>query len=268
VSGAVEVRFRSSGVFPGPAVVLLNSLGTDLRMWDPQLAALEARHRVVRLDCRGHGESPVPPGPYAIADLGADVLALMDRLGIARAALCGVSLGGATALWLAAHAPERVSRLAVCFSSDSFGAPDGWTERAALVRAGGTAAVATAVVRRWFTPALVSDRPELAERMRAMLAAMPAAGYAACCEAIAAADLGGDLAAIAAPTLVISGSEDEATPPEHGRRIAAAIPGARFVELERVAHLGNLERPEAFNALLLDHLGRGLPVEHDREAAG
>jgi 3-oxoadipate enol-lactonase len=244
---------------PGaPAIVLVNSLGTDLRMWDAQVGALAERFRVVRLDTRGHGGSPVPDGPYSLADLGGDVLALLDELRIERASLCGISLGGAIAMWVAANAPERVERLAVCFSSAYFGDPPGWLQRAATVRAHGTGAIADAVLGRWFTDAMRRERPEVIERMRAIVAATPAEGYAACCEAMSRVDLREALAQISAPTLVVSGSEDPATPPEHGRLVAAGIPAARFVELTDAAHLGNIERPEDFNALLLEHLAPAL----------
>lgn len=260
--GACEVRHLVEGPADSSAVVLLNSLGTDLGFWSSQVPALlAAGHRVVRYDARGHGGSPLPPGPYTVAALGADLLALLDRLGISRATLCGVSLGGATALWAAAHAGERVDRLVVCFSSADFGPADGWLARAELVRREGTEAVADAVLARWLTPAAAAEQPQLPARMREMLVATPAAGYASSCEAIAALDLGPELGAITAPTLVVSGAEDPATPPEHGRRIAAAVAGARFTELPAAAHLGNVERPAAFNAILLDALAATLSGE-------
>jgi 3-oxoadipate enol-lactonase len=251
---ACELHHVLAGPADAPAIVLVGSLGSDLRMWDAQVGPLAERFRVVRFDTRGHGASPVPPGPYSLADLGKDVLALLDRVGIASASICGVSLGGVIAMWCAIHAPERLDRLVVCFSSAWFGPSEAWLERAALVRAKGTAAVADAVVARWLTDSTKRARPELVERLRAMIAATPAEGYAACCEALAATDLRGRLGAIAAPTLAVSGSEDPATPPEHGRAIAAAIPGARFVEIPAAAHLGNIERPEQFNEALLVHL--------------
>jgi 3-oxoadipate enol-lactonase len=251
-----EVHHLVEGPADAPAIVLVNSLGANLRMWDAQAAPLAEQLRVLRFDTRGHGDSPVPPGPYSLAELGGDLLGLLDRLAIERASICGVSLGGAIAMWTAAHAPERVERLAVCFSSAWFGPAPEWLARAALVREQGTESVADAVVGRWFTDALRREHPRVVARMRATIAATPAEGYAGCCEAMAGIDLREQLGAIGAPTLVVSGSEDPATPPEHGRAIAAAIPGARFVELAGAAHLGNIERPEQFNRALLEHLGR------------
>jgi len=245
-------------LFEGPAAadvcVLSNSLGTTLRMWDPQAAALARDARVLRYDMRGHGRSPVPPPPYTLADLGADLLALLDRHGIERASLCGVSLGGMVSMWVAAHAPERVGRLVLCSTSALMPPPEAWTERAALVRRSGTEAVADTVVARWFTPAFAAARPDVVAPIRADLAATPPAGYAACCEVVGAMDLRADLGSIRAATLVIGAADDPSTPPEHARAIAAGIPGARLVVLSQGAHLVNLETPEVVTALIAGHL--------------
>jgi len=247
------LNHRVEGPAEAPVLVLLNSLGTDLRMWEPQAAALRGELRLVRLDTRGHGASPVPDGPWTLADLGGDVLALLDSLGIAKASFAGVSLGGATAVWLAAHAPERVERAFACFTSAYFGPPDPWLKRAAIVRAEGVEAVSDAVLDRWLT-----DRadPNLRARLREMIVATPPEGYAAATEVVAHLDLRDDLAQVTAPTLVIAGSEDPACPPDIGRALAAGIPGAQFVELEGVAHLGSVERPDAVTALIRSHLDK------------
>jgi 3-oxoadipate enol-lactonase len=234
--------------------VLSNSLGTTLRMWDPQAAALARDARVLRYDMRGHGRSPVPPPPYTLADLGADLLALLDRHGIERASLCGVSLGGMVSMWVAAHAPERVGRLVLCSTSALMPPPEAWAERAALVRRSGTEAVADTVVARWFTPAFAAARPDVVAPIRADLAATPPAGYAACCEVVGAMDLRADLGSIRAATLVIGAADDPSTPPEHARAIAAGIPGARLVVLPQGAHLVNLETPDVVTALIAGHL--------------
>jgi 3-oxoadipate enol-lactonase len=203
---------------------------------------------------RGHGRSPVPAPPYTLADLGADLIALLDRHGVERASLCGVSLGGMVSMWVAAHAPERVARLVVCSSSALLGPPEAWAERAALVRRSGMEAVADAVVARWFTPAFAAARPDVVAPVRADLAATPPAGYAACCEVVGAMDLRADLGSIRAATLVISAAHDPSTPPEHARAIAAGIPGARLVVLPDGAHLVNLETPDVVTALISGHL--------------
>jgi 3-oxoadipate enol-lactonase len=214
---------------------------------------LAKRHRVVSYDHRGHGESPVPPGPYTIAELGDDVLTLLDSLGVERASFCGLSLGGMVGMWLAAHAPERIHRL-VLLCTSALLPREPWLERARLVRAEGTSAVADAVVGRWFTPRFAARDPELVARMRAMIAATPAEGYAACCEAIAAMDLRDDLANIRAPTLVLSAANDPAIPPEHCAAIASAISGARLVVIPDAAHLPIVEQHELVTRHILEHL--------------
>jgi 3-oxoadipate enol-lactonase len=250
----VELHHTFAGPQDAGVVVLSNSLGTTLAMWEPQAAALARDHRVLRYDLRGHGRSPVPEAPYSIADLGSDMLALLDRNGIARASLFGVSLGGMVSMWVAAHAPERVDRLILCSTSAVMGPPESWTERAALVRREGTAAVADSVVARWFTPAFAAAQPDVVARIRGQLAATPAEGYAGCCEAIREMDQRPDLPAIAAPTLVIAAEGDPSTPPAHARAIAGLIPGARLEVLDRGAHLVNVEAPDVVNPLVLAHL--------------
>lgn len=254
MSAAVEVFHVSEGATDAPALVLLDSLGSDLSMWDPQVAPLARRFRVIRFDLRGHGRSPVPPGPYQIADLAGDVLALLDRLEVERANLCGLSLGGMIALWLGEHAPDRVDRLVLCCTSARLEPSEAWTARAATVRTQGMGAVADLVVGRWFTPPYAAGHPELVAQMRAMIASQPADGYASCCEAIAAMDLRSALASVRAPTLLIAGAEDPAIPPEHSERIAAAIEGARVVIVPDASHLANVEQPERVTAAILEHL--------------
>jgi 3-oxoadipate enol-lactonase len=251
--GAVAVAYDVHGPTGAPTLVLCPSLGTTRAIWDAQLPALSERFRVVRYDARGHGASPVPPGPYEIADLGTDVLALMDSLSLPCAHFCGVSLGGMTAIWLAIYAPARVDRLVLSFTSARLGPPSVWAERAALVREQGTEAVADAGLARWLTDDFIARDAAQAARLRAMIVATPDEGYAACCEVIERMDLEAQLPAIAAPTRVIVGRRDPATPPEHGRRIAAAIPGARLDELD-TAHLGNVQEPARYSELVLAHL--------------
>jgi 3-oxoadipate enol-lactonase len=250
----VEVNYEFRGKRGSPALVFTGSLGTDLTMWEPQAEVLGPRFCTLRYDLRGHGSSPVPPGPYSIADLGGDLLALLDRLEIERASLCGLSIGGMISMWVAAHAPDRVERLVLCCTSAQLGPRKGWIERAATVRADGVGAIADAVLARWFTPGFAVDHPEVIERMRAQLTATPPEGYAGCCEAIAEMDLRGDLPRVAAPTLVLAGADDPATPPEHGRVIAELIPGARFEVVAHAAHLANIERADLVTAMILRFL--------------
>ena len=235
--------------------MLSNSLGATWQMWDPQMPALTRTNRVVRFDHRGHGSSPAPPGPYAIADMGADVIALLDRLAIETTSFVGLSLGGMVGIWLAAHHPRRIEALALICTSALPGAEEAWRARASVVRDEGTAAVADAVVARWFTPEFAEREPELVSRMVTMVSATPADGYAACCDALEGLDLHAECRRIRAPTLVVAAAEDPAMPPEeHGRVISELIPGSRYVELSPAAHLANVEQPEVVTGLLLEHL--------------
>jgi 3-oxoadipate enol-lactonase len=255
---SVALHHEIAGPPDAPALLLGGSLGTTVDMWRPQLPALAERLRVVRFDHRGHGGSPVPPGPYGIADLAGDVLALLDRLGLERVAYCGLSIGGMVGLWLAAHAPERIDRLVVVSSSAHLPPASAWRERAATVRTAGTVeAVADTVVARWLTPGFARAEPETVEWLRGMLAATPVDGYAACCEALARLDLRGDVPRIAAPTLVVGGAEDPATPPEHARALAAAIPGARLEILSPAAHLASVERAAEVTRLVRERCEAG-----------
>ncbi len=251
---AVSVHHVVEGPALAPALVLVNSLGASLAMWEPQIDVLAEKLHVVRFDLRGHGRSPVPPGPYALADLGGDVVALLDELRLPRAHVAGLSLGGMVAMWLGIHAPERVDRLVLSSTSAALGPPEAWRERAALVRAHGTGAVADAVVSRWFTPGFAQARPRVVRRIREMVAATPAEGYASACAAVETMAIEADLPRIAAPTLVIAGADDPSTPPDHAARIAAAIPDARMAVIADAAHLANMQQPERFTRLLLDHL--------------
>lgn len=243
-----------TGAADAPPLVLSNSLGADLRMWDPQAEALAERFRLVRYDTRGHGASPVPDGPYTIDHVGQDLIALLDHLEIERAHWAGLSLGGMTGMWLAVNAPERLDRLVLLCTSARLGPAETWRERAETVRAQGTEAVADAGVGRWLTERFRAEHPDTAAWLRDMIAATPDAGYAACCAVIEHMDLTGGLGSISAPTLVIAGAQDPATPPEHAERIAAAVPDARLEVLDPAAHLASVEQPEAVTRLIIEHL--------------
>lgn len=257
---ACEVAHDLQGADDAAALVLSNSLGTTRALWDPQARCLAQRFCLIRYDHRGHGASPVPTGPYAIADLAQDVVALLDRHGIERTSFCGISMGGMVGLWLAAHEPARLERLIVICSSPYMPPASAWAERAAAVRRADTVeVVADAVVARWLTPGYAKRHPDVRDRLRSMLASTPADGYASCCQAIERMDLRGDLGAIQAPTLVIGGELDPSAPPrDHARVIAEGIPGARL-EMVPTAHLASVERPDMVTELMLDHLAGALP---------
>jgi 3-oxoadipate enol-lactonase len=256
---AVEVDATVSGPADAPVVVLSNSLGATRAMWDPQVPALAERYRVVTYDTRGHGGSPAPAGPYSLDDLVDDLVALLDRVGADRAHVVGLSLGGMTAMRLAARSPERVDRLAVLCTSAKAD-PQPFLDRAATVRTGGTAPLAPAVVGRWLTPAFAAEHPDLVARLEAMIAGADDEGYAACCEVVARMDLRKDLGRIAAPTLVVSAAEDLALPPGHQKAIADGIPRAALLTVSPGAHLANLERTVEITGALLAHLDGGTPA--------
>lgn len=251
----VELNFDDSGPPDAPPLLMGGSLGTTLAMWEPQLGALTGAARVVRFEHRGHGGSPVPAGPYTIDDLGGDVVALMDRLGIERASYCGLSIGGMVGQWLAINAPERVDRVILICTAAYLPPAEAWSDRAAAVRAAGSPeVVADGVLGRWFTPAYAEREPGTVARYRQMICSIAAEGYAGCCEAIAAMDLTGDLPSIQAPTLVLAGDQDPSTPPPYGEQIAGLIPGARFEIVSPAAHLATVERPDLTTAMILRFL--------------
>ncbi|MCX4903701.1 3-oxoadipate enol-lactonase [Streptomyces sp. NBC_00878] len=244
---------RAEGPVSAPPLLLGPSLGTSTALWDKVAPELSVTHRVVRWDLPGHGGSSaglIGPGA-SVADLAALVLALADSLGIDRFSYAGVSLGGAVGLHLAVHHPERVERLAVICSSAHFNGSKLWEERAALVRAEGLAELAKGADSRWFTPGFTV--PELIEDHRT---ADPDA-YAACCDALAAFDIRERLPEIGAPTLLVAGREDPATPPAHLREIADAVPGAALVEIPGASHLAPAQCPEAVLTALRAHFDGG-----------
>jgi 3-oxoadipate enol-lactonase len=249
-------RVTVDGDAAAPALVLSNSLGTTLEMWDPQVAALAEHYRVIRYDARGHGGSPVTPGPYTFADLGQDVLAVLDALHVERAAFCGISMGGHTGLWLGVHAGRRFNAIAVCNSAAKIGTPQGWNERAAMVREGGQAAMqalAESSPGRWFSADFVKANPATVERAQAWIAGIAPEGYAACCDALAASDLRDDLHRITTPTLLLAGSSDPVTTVADAQAMQAGIAGAQLAVVP-ASHLSNLEAPRAFDQALLHFL--------------
>jgi 3-oxoadipate enol-lactonase len=237
-----------------PVLVLGNSLGTSAAVWAAQRADFARHFRIVGFELPGHGGSATTDGAYTMGGLGAGVLALLDSLGVGRFAYCGISLGGMIGMWLAAHAPDRLTSLGLVCTSPYLPPADGWLSRASQVRAAGLASVSGAVIGRWFTPAFAATSAQVVADFTAELESTEPAGYAGCCEAIAGMDLRPDLPAIAAPTLVLSGADDPATPPEHGAVIARLVGGARLEVLPSTAHLATVEAASTVTAALLAHL--------------
>ena len=250
----MKLAHRIDGSEARPALVLASSLGTTRELWAPQLPSLAQDFHVVRFDLPGHGRSPIPDTPVTVASIADGVVELLDELELERVSFCGLSLGGMVGMALALQAPERLDRLVLCCTAAFLGPVEGWRERARIVRAQGTSAIAEAVLGRWFAERFREERPEEAAHYREMLEGIPAEGYAACCEAVALWDARSDVSAIRTPTLVVSGEEDVATPPEDGAFLAASIRGAELTVLPECAHLANVEQPALFTRALLAHL--------------
>ncbi|MGB7740041.1 MAG: 3-oxoadipate enol-lactonase [Steroidobacteraceae bacterium] len=250
-----DLNVRVDGPVGAPWLVLSNSLGSSLSLWEPQVAAFSREYRVLRYDTRGHGRSSVPTRPYMIDQLGLDVLGLLDALGIERARFCGLSMGGATGMWLAVHAPQRIERLVLCNTTPWLGPPATMNERIATMLRDGMPTMVEAILERWFTAEFRTRDPLAVDRVRQDLLATPVAGYVGCCEAIRDMDQRAVLALIAAPTLVIAGTFDPAPTPAAAREWASTIPNARFAELP-AAHLSNIGAAAAFNAVVLSFLGK------------
>jgi 3-oxoadipate enol-lactonase len=250
-----RLHYQLDGPEGAPVIVLSNSLGTNMAMWEPQMALLTRQFRVLRYDTRGHGLSSVTPGPYTIAGLGRDVTGLLDSLVIERAHFCGLSMGGMIGQWLGIHARHRLDRLVLCNTAARISTVDAWNTRISMVRQGGMEAIVSAILQRWFTTDFIERAPSAIESMRQMLLGTSAQGYVACCEALRDADLIADATRTKARTLVIAGAHDPATPPEQGRFLAARISGAGYLELP-ASHLSNIEAAEAFTAALVDFLSQ------------
>ncbi|WP_145127956.1 3-oxoadipate enol-lactonase [Pseudomonas sp. URMO17WK12:I11] len=251
-----DLNYQLEGPPGAPVVVLSNSLGTDLHMWDAQRVAFTQHFQVLRYDTRGHGRSLVSPGPYSIEQLGGDVLTLLDGLDIHRASFCGLSMGGLIGQWLAIHAPERIERLVLCNTAAKISTAQVWNARIEAVLAGGVQAMRDlrdASISRWFTADFAEAEPSKVEPIVGMLAQTSPQGYAASCAAVRDADYREQLDAVRVPTLIICGSNDPVTTVEHGRLMQARIAGAELVELH-AAHLSNVQATDAFNQHVLAFL--------------
>ncbi len=255
---SVALAHRTDGPPDAPPVLLAPSLGTTWEMWDDLAAELSSGYRVVRFDTRGHGRSPVPPGPYSMPDLASDVEALADSLGIDRFAVVGLSLGGAVAQQLALTSPSRLTAAVLCCTLPVFGDPSGWVERAALVRSSGMDVLGEATKGRWFNDGFRSEHPDQVDRFIDMITGVDAEGYASCCEALAGFDVRDQLGRIATPTRVVAGADDPVATPSACGELAAAIPGADLVVIEDASHIASAAQPEEFRRAVAEHLDKHL----------
>lgn len=249
----IKVNYQIDGVENAPVLMLSNSLGTNLHMWDKQVPALSKRFRVLRYDTRGHGKTDAPSYPYTSAMLGHDAVALMDALKLPKVRFCGLSMGGMIGMWLASNVPARIEQLVLCNTAAKFGLPEVWNQRIATVRASGMKTITGSVIERWFTKEFSGNSPKDIDPIVEMLHTTKPEGYAGNCAAIRDVDQRWAIGDIKVPTLVIGGKHDPATPYEAAELIAKRIPGAKLVGLD-AAHLSNIEQPEAFTKALDEFL--------------
>jgi 3-oxoadipate enol-lactonase len=247
------IRVEVEGRDGAPVLMLSNSLGTNLHMWDDQIPEFTKYFRVVRYDRRGHGQSGVPNGPYSMERFGRDVLSVLDALKIKKANWCGLSMGGMVGQWLGANAPDRVEKLVLSNSNSYYEDKTPWIDRIKFVTDKGLDAMVETNMQRWFTDGFRKRAPEAIERMRKAFVATKVPGYIASCEAIRDMDFRASNPSITAPTLVIVGAQDPATPPSAGETIQKAIKGAKLASLD-AAHISNVEQPKQYTETVLNFL--------------
>jgi 3-oxoadipate enol-lactonase len=257
-ANGISMSYALEGPRDAPVVTLSHSLATNMGMWDPQVPALAGRYRVLRYETRGHGQTAAPVGPYTLETLAADVRALLEALRITRTHFVGLSMGGMIGQSLALTAPHLLSSLVLCDTSSRI-PPEAkplWDQRIATAETKGMEPLVEPTLERWFTAGFRARRPDVVERVRAMIRTTPPRGYAGCCHAIAALDLTDRLGAITLPTLVLVGADDPGTPVAMSETIQRQIGGSELVVLTSAAHLANLEQPEEFNRALMPFLAR------------
>jgi len=247
------INVEVEGSAGAPALMLSNSLGTNLHMWDDQASEFSKHFRLIRYDRRGHGKSGVPQGPYSMERFGRDVLSVLDALGVKKTSWCGLSMGGMVGQWLEANAPDRIEKLVLSNTHYYYADKTPWNDRIKMAREKGLAAMVDANMQRWFTKSFRNRAPDVIGRMKDMFVATDPKGYIACCEAIREMDFRESNPRITAPTLVIVGAQDAATPPAAGEAIAHQIKGARLVSVD-AAHISNMEQPNAYTEAVLNFL--------------
>jgi 3-oxoadipate enol-lactonase len=253
-SSGATISYTAEGPPDRPVLLFINSIGTTRDLWLRQVPALVGTYRLIRYDARGHGSSSVPPGDYSVEQLGRDVLAILDAEGAKTAHICGISLGGLTAMWLGINAPDRIGSLVLANTAARIGSVQSWTDRIALVQERGMRAVAEMAIPRWFSPGYRQRHEEIVTQFRTMVETCPAVGYLGCCAALRDEDLREAISQISRPVLVIAGATDEATPPEGMRLIHEHIAGSKMLTLD-AAHLSNVEQSEAFTSAVMGFLG-------------
>jgi len=241
----LHMHYELDGPAGAPALVLSNSLGTNLSLWDPQLSVFAKTFRLLRYDSRGHGRTSATPGEYTVEMLGRDVLQLLDTFNLDRINFCGLSIGGMTGMWLAVNAPQRLAKLVLSNTAPKIGKLDTWNQRIELVREGGTRAVAQPVVEKWFTPEFRAKHPDQTAKTRHMIETTSTEGYVGSCAAVRDFDFWEQVATIRATTLVIAGTHDQSVPTSEAQKLAKQIPQSRYIELP-AAHISNVEAATLF----------------------
>ena len=242
----VTLHYTVEGSQTGTPLVLINSLGSSLHIWDLVAPRLATRAPIIRDDKRGHGLSDCPPGPYTLANHANDLAGLLDYWQVPEAILIGISVGGMIALTYALAQPTRVKALVLCDTGAQIGTPELWNSRIEAIRQQGMAAMTASILARWFTPAFAQQQPAMYQGYANMLMRTPVEGYIATCAALREADLRTAVSAIQTPTLVLCGTEDLSTPPALGQALAAQLKNARFALIDSAAHLPCIEQPTTF----------------------
>jgi 3-oxoadipate enol-lactonase len=253
-SDNIRIAFELTGNAEGHPLVFLHSLGSDRNQWRPQIDALSDDFRILEVDTRGFGQSGAPTGPYTLERLSTDVIELTDMAGFDTFHLCGLSLGGLMAQWIAIHHPDRLRTLTLANTAAKIGSAEVWTERGETALANGVGSMVEVILARWFLPPFAARNPELIASLSATLTATKAVGYSGACAALRDADLRGEVGAIKAKTLVISASDDGATPPSDLEYLHAKIDGSRYHLIDNAAHISNLEAAAEFTRELRAHL--------------
>ena len=248
-----SIHYERSGVSGAQTLILSTSLGATMEMWEPQRPVFEQHYDLLRYDMRGHGTSSVPPGPYSVAQLAQDVLALVDFLHLNKPVFCGLSVGGAIGQWLAIHAPQKFEAFILANTAAKIGTLDGWRQRIDAVQDGGIAPLADRILQGWLTVQFRQSQPEVAAKMRSMLVACNTAGYLSTCAAVRDADLRDLVHQIHKPVCILAGQHDLSTTMEDAEFLHHAIQGSKLVELP-AAHISNVETPLLFTEAVLDFL--------------
>ncbi len=253
VDDGCKINVEVEGPASAPALMLSNSLGTNLHMWDAQTPEFAKHFRVIRYDRRGHGGSDVPAGPYSMERFGRDVIAVLDALDIEKTNWCGLSMGGMVGQWLGANAPDRMEKLVLSNTHSHYPDKAPWNDRIKFVDEKGLGQLVDANMQRWFTEGFRKRAPETIAHMKKMFVATDPKGYIGCCQAIMAMDMRPSNPSISAPTMVIVGVQDAATPPAAGEAIQKQITGAQLFSID-AAHISNMEQPQAYTKAVLDFL--------------